>query len=407
MQTFDLLLPNAVVFVSRTINGMSTFPSETELFILLWSAARSNAVKIDTGFASPGKGVRWINSILESEHRSYTVFRMRPAMLTALVQSLSVQMTAGRKFSVQEKVLISVHWLAQGITVRAQAEHWGRSLASIWKARTQTLLAIQIKHCESFAPASFPFASVGPATIPTVNPAYEAWIHHFAGCAGVVDGTHIPRWVPKNAPNADVWRNRKQYISSNVMIVCDHALRIAFLFSGAEGSAHDGLVLQCSGFMQSHMVALPEGVFILGDAGYPLVEGRLLVPYRGVRYHLQEFSVENPPRTARELFNLRHAKLRQVVERTIGLFKRRWRMLGSSSECSIDTFNAAVYSCAHLHNMIGNDVNPVVDVDASDTDTGDAESDAGGIVSGPASTPSACAWRDGIADAMWAEYQSC
>ena len=39
---------------------------------------------------------------------------------------------------------------------------------------------------------------------------------------------------------------------------------------------------------------------------------RLIAPYRGVRYHLKEYSV-HPPENAKELFNLRHASLRTAI----------------------------------------------------------------------------------------------
>ncbi|KAL4583722.1 hypothetical protein LXL04_008305 [Taraxacum kok-saghyz] len=39
-----------------------------------------------------------------------------------------------------------------------------------------------------------------------------------------------------------------------------------------------------------------------------------MTPYRGVRYHLKEYS-SRAPQKAKELFNLRHASLRNAIER--------------------------------------------------------------------------------------------
>ncbi|OWZ23791.1 hypothetical protein PHMEG_0001246 [Phytophthora megakarya] len=58
---------------------------------------------------------------------------------------------------------------------------------------------------------------------------------------------------------------------------------------------------------------LPEHMYLLADAGYGL-QPQILTPYRGVRYHLKEFAVgTGRPRTGKELFNLHHAKARNVV----------------------------------------------------------------------------------------------
>ena len=35
---------------------------------------------------------------------------------------------------------------------------------------------------------------------------------------------------------------------------------------------------------------IPEGYYYLGDAGYPLSSDKVLPPYRGVQYHLAEWT---------------------------------------------------------------------------------------------------------------------
>lgn len=53
-----------------------------------------------------------------------------------------------------------------------------------------------------------------------------------------------------------------------------------------------------------------------------------LVPYLGLRYHLHEFCGRgNVPRIREEVFNSRHAQLRSAIERTIGVWKGRFRLL--------------------------------------------------------------------------------
>jgi hypothetical protein len=70
-----------------------------------------------------------------------------------------------------------------------------------------------------------------------------------------------------------------------VLACCDFDMKFTFLLAGWEGSAHDQRVLQDA--RCNHRLELPPGKFYLGDAGYSS-SLLVMVPYRGVRYHLQE-----------------------------------------------------------------------------------------------------------------------
>jgi len=61
--------------------------------------------------------------------------------------------------------------------------------------------------------------------------------------------------------------------------------------------------------------------------------------YCGVRYHLKEVRQANQkPENAKELFNLQHSSLRNVIERIFGVLKRQWQILsGKGCEYSIET----------------------------------------------------------------------
>jgi len=65
------------------------------------------------------------------------------------------------------------------------------------------------------------------------------------------------------------------------------------------------------------------GKYYLVDLGYPN-EYEFLGPYRGQRYHLQEFRRRGQPQTREEIFNRVHSSLRYVIERTFGVWKKRW-----------------------------------------------------------------------------------
>ncbi|XP_019096263.1 PREDICTED: uncharacterized protein LOC104779220 [Camelina sativa] len=158
-------------------------------------------------------------------------------------------------------------------------------------------------------------------------------------CVGAIDGTHIPATVVGREVAS--YRNRKGTISQNVLAVCNFDLEFIYILSGWEGSAHDSRVLSD---------ALRK--FYLVDCGFA---NRLsfLAPFRGVKYHLQEFAGQGrDPETPYELFNLRHASLRNVIERIFGIFKSRFAIFKSASPFSYKKQAGLVLACAGLHNFL-------------------------------------------------------
>ena len=98
--------------------------------------------------------------------------------------------------------------------------------------------------------------------------------------------------------------------------------------SGWEGSTADSCLWHEA--MASGAVKIPNGKFLLGDAGFPLCDGCLTL-YRNVRYHLKEYQGEGRrPQTKEELFNLRHSSLRNVIERCFGVMKSRFKILAGA-----------------------------------------------------------------------------
>ena len=92
--------------------------------------------------------------------------------------------------------------------------------------------------------------------------------------------------------------------------------------------------------------------FYLVDGGLPH-RSTLIAPYRGVRYHLKEYS-NRAPQNPRELFNLRHASLRNAIERAFGVLKKRFPIVRSTTEpfYSCETQSNIFLACCILHNFL-------------------------------------------------------
>lgn len=99
-----------------------------------------------------------------------------------------------------------------------------------------------------------------------------------------------------------------------------------------------------------------------------------MAPFPRTRYHLQEWgSGRKVPRNPEEYFNMKHSSARNVVERTFGLWKKRWGILRSSSFYPVDTHNNIILACCLVHNFIRNTTpNDLLE----DEDSSDDEADA-------------------------------
>ncbi|XP_036329439.1 putative nuclease HARBI1 [Rhagoletis pomonella] len=163
------------------------------------------------------------------------------------------------------------------------------------------------------------------------------------GVIGCVDGTHIAIRTP-SAEERPHFYNRKGFYSLNTMVVCDHKMRIRSIDPRYPGSCHDSLIWRSSdirSYLQAQYNNGEHNTWLLGDAGYPL-EPFLITPYRSAGEG-----------THQSTFNKCHSRARNVVERTIGVMKNRFRCLLSSQRLMYD-FNKAksiINICAALYNI--------------------------------------------------------
>ena len=204
------------------------------------------------------------------------------------------------------------------------------------------------------------------------------------------------------------YRNRHGIISQNVLAACNFDLEFMYVLSGWEGSAHDSKILN-DALSRRNGLKVPQGIYILiylcsyfllllvlfsflffifflyfhvflfffifpnyisnvlltnctsiiwsgkfflVDCGFPN-RRQFLAPFRGVRYHLQDFLGQGrDPETSNELFNHRHASLRNTIERIFGIFKSRFTIFKIAPPFPYDTQAELVLACAGLHNFL-------------------------------------------------------
>ncbi|XP_019100844.1 PREDICTED: uncharacterized protein LOC109132863 [Camelina sativa] len=168
-----------------------------------------------------------------------------------------------------------------------------------------------------------------------------------------MDGTHV---CVKVKPEIQVmYWNRHDYASINIMAICDMNMLFTYVWNGALGSCHDTTVLSLAQNGDSEFPLPPTDKYYVVDSGYPNKQ-RFLAPYRStrnrvVRYHMSQFYTSPPPRNKEELFNRSHASLRSIIERTFGVWKKKWRILTDFPRYDMDIQKRVIIARMGLHNF--------------------------------------------------------
>ncbi|KAG4954337.1 hypothetical protein JHK87_039931 [Glycine soja] len=190
-----------------------------------------------------------------------------------------------RNVPTTEAVAMFIHILAPNLKYRVVQFSYCRSKETISRKFNDVLRAVM--------KMSKDYLNFQPCTLEGAEA--NKW-RCFERCIGALDGNHIPVIVsPNEKPR---YRNRKGDVSTNVL---------------AAWSVGDSRVLRYVLHHQNKL-EIPTSKYFLMDAGY--TNGpRFLTPYRGTRYHLNEW-IGNAPQSYKELFNLRHASARNAIEKT-------------------------------------------------------------------------------------------
>ncbi|XP_077222194.1 uncharacterized protein LOC143856038 [Tasmannia lanceolata] len=164
----------------------------------------------------------------------------------------------------------------------------------------------------------------------------QNWMPYFKDCIGAIDGTHMHARVSAEL-NGRFWC-RKGYPSQNVLAACDFDMKFTYVLAGWEGSASDSRVLASTlSLAKTHFVST-----------------------RYLCYHLNEIRGRRPqspeewrmPQSPEELYNQRHSGVRNVIERTFGVLKKRFTIINSPPMYPLKRQVDIVLDCCCVHNHI-------------------------------------------------------
>jgi hypothetical protein len=222
------------------------------------------------------------------------------------------------------KVFIFLFICGKGASLRDTRSYFRRYISIISDAFHDVLDAMQLLYA---AYVRLPDGPQPPHSRVANNPKMFA----FKDCIGAIDSTYIYaniKGADRSRTGAEVWRNRKGFSSQNVLAIAGFSMNFLMIHDGWEGSAHDATVLKDA--QAKGPISLLPDKYLVADAGYSEKTGYgglVLSPYMAVRYHLKEWAhAKDRLQKKEELFNLRHAQLRGVVERIFGAFKNRFHI---------------------------------------------------------------------------------
>ena len=124
---------------------------------------------------------------------------------------------------------------------------------------------------------------------------------------------------------------------------------------------------------------------------------------------LLDYNINTRPRNKQELFNLRHASARNVIERIFGVLKGRFRILLLAPQYSLNIQAQIPAALCAIHNFIrthdSNEGPSLEERDLHNHDYADFEAAGDLNLEEPEQETTMTARRDQIAQEMWEDYQ--
>ncbi|XP_062100238.1 uncharacterized protein LOC133806123 [Humulus lupulus] len=247
-------------------------------------------------------GHMWLMEILKgNESRCYSMFRMEKDVFIKLCDELEANygFKGSKRMCALEILGMFLFTLGHGAGNRLTQERFQHSSETISRYFNKVLDVLCHMSVDVLKSPDPEFKDVPEEILKDFR-----YMPHFKNCIGAIDGVHVNAVIP---PEDQVpFVGRKGIPTQNVMAICNFDMQFIYAYAGWEGSAH--------------------GKYYLVDAGYPQITG-FLGPYKGQRYHLPQFQRGSKPTGYKEVFNQAHSSLRSVIERTFGVWKKRWKIL--------------------------------------------------------------------------------
>ncbi|XP_062085763.1 protein ALP1-like [Humulus lupulus] len=293
-------------------------------------------------------GHMWLMEILKGhESRCYSMFRMEKDVFIKICDELEANygFKGSKRMCALEILGMFLFTLGHGAGNRLTQERFQHSGETVSRYFNKVLDVLCHMSVDVLKPPDPEFKDVPEEILKD-----SRYMPHFKNCIGAIDGVHVNAVIP---PEDQVpFVGRKGIPTQNVMAICNFDMQFIYAYAGWEGSAHDTRIFYTAlRDSTSNFPKPPQGKYYLVDAGYPQITG-FLGPYKGQRYHLPQFQRGSKPTGYKEVFNQAHSSLRSVIERTFGVWKKRWKILRDMPSYPYQKQVKIVIASMTLHNYI-------------------------------------------------------
>uniref|UniRef100_A0AAR5QEP2 Putative nuclease HARBI1 n=1 Tax=Dendroctonus ponderosae TaxID=77166 RepID=A0AAR5QEP2_DENPD len=272
--------------------------------------------------------------IVYTDLEFFTRFRMQKqtceTLLHLIVNDLKSQTERNRAILPATKLLLTLRFYATGNMLISVGDFVGVSKTSACTIVKQVSEAIA-----RLRPRNIRF----PENIATKQKVQENFyrVARFPMVIGAIDCTHVKIQSP-GGEDAERFRNRKGFFSWNVQTICDAQLKILDIVARWPGSRHDQTIFNNSRIKSRFCNGDIPDCVILGDSGYGN-SNYLLTP------------LSNPLTAAEKLYNESHIRTRNCVERSYGVWKRRFPILSLGMRVNAELSKIIIVATAILHNI--------------------------------------------------------
>ncbi|KAM4604773.1 putative nuclease HARBI1 [Polymixia lowei] len=250
-------------------------------------------------------------------------------IITLLEPRLSSMSQRGRPVPSSLQVLITLRFLASGTFHRETGDLCGVSEATVCRIVHNVCSAI----CElRNLYIKFPDAAE------QANYKVQFYKYgNFPGVIGCIDGCHVGIKCP-STPDAEEYRNRKNWFSINVQAACTPNLEFSNIVARWKGATHDSRIFHNSSLCAQFERGQHSGL-LLGDSGYAQ-SSYLFTPW------------PHPTTTEQQRYNRALIRTREMVERMFGVWKNRFQCLRNTLRFEPRRCCKVIIATAVLHNYL-------------------------------------------------------
>ncbi|KAK7265395.1 hypothetical protein RJT34_33015 [Clitoria ternatea] len=238
---------------------------------------------------------------------------------------------------VRHRVAVCIWRLATGDPLREVSKRFGLGISTCHKLVLEVCAAIKTVLMPKFL--HWP----NETNMNLIKQEFET-LSGIPNVGGSMYTTHIPIIAPKSNVNAyfnkrHTERNQKTCYSITVQGVVDPKGVFTDVCIGWPGSLSDDQVLEKSALYQRASRGILKDVWVVGNSGYPLMDG-VLVPYTHQNLTWTQHA-----------FNEKVGEIQGIAKDAFSRLKGRWACLQKRTEVKLEDLPAVLGACCVLHNV--------------------------------------------------------